>query len=167
MAGNELPHIHVIERAQLSAGAWLEIYEPGQRYNASAIRKEWETIRGILDQSKIATDSTVSFSSRISPGGIELVLNSPSVQKSVPVLISTTYFPSWQRDDREAIYPATPFFMLTFVRQSIHLRFERRWMDWLGLWISAGTLLLVCGTAILSLSLDLRRRKRTDSISTG
>jgi len=150
-ASRELPQIHVIERGPLVPGPWLEIYEPSQHYNTSVIRKEWEAIRAILDQNKIATDSPASFTSRISPGKIELDLNGAAIQKSVPVLISTTYFPSWQRDDHEAIYPATPFFMLTFAQQSIHLTFERRWMDWLGLWISAGMLLLVCGTTILSL----------------
>lgn len=155
----DLPQVQIIERSAQATGGWLEVYEPGQRYGASPIRREWEAIRHILDREKIATDATVAFGSQFSPTAIQVNFDRASIRNEVPVLISTTYFPAWQRDDGAAIYPATPFFMLTFVEQSnqgtIHLRFARRAPDWVGLWFSVGTLALIFVTMIRKRRRDL------------
>lgn len=60
-------------------------------------------------------------------------------QVGLPVLLSTTFHPNWSRDDAEAIYSATPFFMLTFTDHPTHLIFQRNRLDQIGLWVSAVT----------------------------
>lgn len=72
----------------------------------------------------------------------------------VPVLIRTTYHPNWVRADSGPIYTATPFFMLTFVRQQTLLSYERRRTESLSLIVSGGALLILGG----ALAWNYRRR---------
>lgn len=140
----EFRKMHVIDRATQAADDWLEVYEPGQHYQDSAIRQEWEIMRGVLDQEKIATASTISVRGQVEQKTIQVALDRPSENAALPLLISTTYFPGWRRADGEVIYPATPFFMLTFARQSVSLIFARHWLDWAGAGVTVGTLILLC-----------------------
>lgn len=146
---SQFPQAHIIDRPLGAAsGEWLEANRPTFNYGTSAVRRVWREIQQTLDQSKVAVDSEgeIPVKSEKMPLAITIIPGSSTgPSERVPVLISTTYHPNWQRTDGEAIYPATPFFMLTFVREPVQLVFARRPLDWAGFVASAVTLFLLCG----------------------
>lgn len=151
-----LPLARVVERpAGEGPGANVEALEPTFRYNSSPARAAWKEIRRSLDAHKTAVDAP-SVVAEVEPNRIRLTTKAPLFSAdAVPVLIDTTYFPNWRRPEGGEIYAATPFFMLTFVREPAQLVYERRLIDRLGLWASVATLLALCGYAS---SPQLRRR---------
>jgi len=63
----------------------------------------------------------------------------------VPVLIATTYHPNWQGEKSQVIYAAT-----TDVHADLCAPFDtphvrRRWLDRVGVWLSAFTLVALLG----------------------
>ena len=139
----EFPQAKVIERAPEPPGPWLKPGPPTRSYKSSSIRKVWREIQRLLDERKIATDiNAATFTSEVKANTISIEPHA-SLAEGMPVLIKNTYFPNWQRKDGAAVYPVTPFFMLTFVREPTQLVFARRAFDWAGLVISASTLLLL------------------------
>ena len=146
---SDFPQAEIIERTTEEPGAWLASGTPTTHYGTTSIRRVWRAIQQTLDRHKIATGAapTATLSSEIKPSMIS-IRPGANLTEDVPVLITTTFHPNWQREDGEAIYPATPFFMLTFVRESTAFRFARCWSDWLGLMVSMITFLLLCGITI-------------------
>ena len=96
----------------------------------------------MLDQRKVPTD-TQALSGQINQKQIQIDLGTPP-QEPVPVLITTSFHPSWNRTDGQPVYATTPFFMVTFVKVTTQLTYDRHWYDWVALWLSAATLLLLC-----------------------
>lgn len=173
----ELPQAQIITRPAEAPGTWLDSDTPTMSYEQSAIRRVWQQLHEALDQHKIAVAVAVNFNAQANgaipgeskPNQIDIVNIDPggSLTEAVPVLVSTTYHPDWQRTDGAAVYPATPFFMLTFVQRPTALVFARRTVEWLGVWLSAGTLLLLCGvTGWHYRSLLSIRRKRKNAHNT-
>jgi hypothetical protein len=119
---------------------------PGFRYNSSSIRKVWGAIRRALDSHKVPTGTSgLGFGSKIAQKTIEIDPAGTPLMDKLPVLIETSYHPNWHRKDGDAVYAATPFFMLTFVGEPMRLVYERGWWDWVGLSASAVTLIILCG----------------------
>lgn len=141
----DFPHAEVIERQREAPGAWLASGVPTTNYGTSSIRRVWQAIQHTLDRRKIATNSATAapLTSRVEQNTIAIDHQAASAAK-VPVLVSTTYHPNWQRADGAAVYAATPFYMLTFVDGPTKLTFARRRMERLGVAVSAGTLLMLC-----------------------
>jgi hypothetical protein len=78
--------------------------------------------------------------------------------EDLPVLVSTTYSPDWRAREGNRIYAATPFFMLTFLKQPTHLVFARNAADIVVLWASGVSLLSLCAYV----GVGLRRRRRVE-----
>lgn len=145
----DFPLARIIERPSDDPGPWMDsLYGPSHRFQSGPVSQEWAEIRGTLESHKIATEP-VRISGEIDRQRIRLDYSStsPAAAPQVPVLIRTTFHPRWQREDGEAVYSATPMFMLTFVKHSTSLAFQRQWLDRAGLWVSAGALIgLLCLT---------------------
>lgn len=140
----DFPLLEIIERQREEPGETIEALKPSYRYGSSSIRQQWKAIREILDHHKISTGvDPTEVSGEIDQNNIKLVSNSAHNSNSIPVLITNTFHPNWQRGDGSSIYAATPFYMLTFVDQSSTISYGRRWFDRAGLWASAATLLLL------------------------
>jgi hypothetical protein len=141
----EFPGAVIIERPAAGPGDWMEAGAPTRSYETSPVRTTWRELRKVLDERKVAVESGASeaVACRVGPRSIELEPTA-SAAAPLPVLVNTTYFPHWRREDGRDIYAATPFFMLTFVREPTRLVFARRPFDRLGAAVSALTLLLVC-----------------------
>ena len=140
------PFAEIVERPVEDPGKWLEALTPTIRYQSSSIRKTWSAVRRALDTRKQAVNTqATSFESEINQNRISIRVEPPPEADPLPVVIDTTYFPAWHRDDGQAIYAATPFFMLTFIREPVEIVYARRGVDRVSLLISAGTLLLLCG----------------------
>jgi hypothetical protein len=147
---SDFPKATVIERdEEEDQGAWLGNYAATRRYRSSPQRAVWAQIRTILESNKIPTEPA-NVQGTIGPNWIQLGYDGPElpVENSVPVLISTTYHPNWRAERAQAIYPATPMFMLTFVRQPTRIAFARRPLDRTGVWVSAITLVGILGVGV-------------------
>jgi hypothetical protein len=145
----DLPLAQVVGREKQEPGPWLEPYLPKFRYNATDIRRAWGEVRRILDGSKTAVEGADGgeFTNRIDRQAI-LIEPTRSLGAGVPVLVATTYHTNWMREDGQAVYPATPFFSLTFVREPTRMVFERGHLEHLGLIISTLAVLLLCADAV-------------------
>jgi hypothetical protein len=154
----EFPMAEIIERMPEPPGGWIDSIRPSFHYQESAIRKEWQSIRRALERRKVAISTPMqNLASRIDQNTI--TITSPASEtEPVPVLIPTAYFPSWQRGDGESIYATTPFYMLTFVRESTQIVYGRRWSDWLAMMLSILTFLCLLSVGVLS---KMRIRPRT------
>lgn len=149
----EFPRARLIERAPEVPGAWVESLAPSSHYDTSSIRQTWRAIRHALDEHKIVNGEGLAFALVNETTQRSLDINSNSVAPvdlatapgDVAVLIDKTYHPNWQRNDGGTIYAATPFSMLTFIRQPTHLTFARTRKDQAALMGSAATFALLCG----------------------
>ncbi|HEY8409796.1 MAG TPA: hypothetical protein VIK76_00255, partial [Pyrinomonadaceae bacterium] len=134
---NDFPNATIVERSVDDPAYWLDNEWPRHRYSESGIRKQWSQIRKVLDEHKIPTEA-VAINADSKPRDISISLQSDvgtAPQAGVPVLISTTFHPNWQSEN--ALYMASPMFMLTFVHGPTELHFARRTIDYAGLWASA------------------------------
>lgn len=145
----DLPLARVVEREKQESGPWLEPNLPKFRYNATDIRRAWGEVRRILDERKTAVEGADrgAFTHRIDPQAILIEPTRPP-GVSVPVLVATTYHTNWRRVDGQAVYPATPFFSLTFVREPTRMVFARVSLERFGLIVSALALLFLCADAV-------------------
>jgi hypothetical protein len=137
----DFPHAKVIESWTGDPGEWMQnTLEATFNYSQSPLRAEWTAIRSILENNKIPTGAPV-VNGDIKQNSIRVdTTAAPASGGDVPVLIRTSFHPNWQRSDGGHLYIATPAFILTFVRQPVTIEFRRRLLDWLGLAISAVTL---------------------------
>jgi len=142
---SEFPLLEIIDRPSDGIGETIESLKPAYHYNQSSIRQQWKKIHSALDRNKLPINvAPSSVTGEIEQNNIKLTA-SPNQQSSpTPVLIANTFHPNWQRTDGKSIYAATPFYMLTFVDQSVIITYGRRWFDTIALWISAGSFLLLC-----------------------
>lgn len=141
----DFPQATIINRVPEEPGEWLKPGAPTQNYETSNIRQQWRQIEQILDRHKIPvnTNAITDVTGQVEQNKVSINLSEP-VAESVPVVVDMTYHPNWQRNDGAAIYPTTPFFMLTFVGEPAQIQFARQTSDWIGLAISAVTFLLLC-----------------------
>lgn len=65
------------------------------------------------------------------------------VKREVPVLIKTSYFPWWTRDDKSPIYLVTPTYMLTFAQDSFSIKFKTSKSVYWGIGVSLATMLVL------------------------
>jgi hypothetical protein len=147
----DFPHAVIIERSSAEPEEWLVAEGASRRYNESLIRKQWQQIRHVLENEKIPTGSSTELASNLTEKAIELDVSEP-LGEGVPVLIRTSYHPNWQRTDGIPVYPTTPFFMLTFIKDDTRIVYGRRWMDRIALYSSAALFGLVCFLTIRSSS---------------
>jgi hypothetical protein len=163
---SDFPLATTIERPLEEPGKWLEALAPTSRYGSSAIRKTWGEIRRALDSHKEATGaSAITVNGNVRQNSIHIDITPTLEGKDLPVMIDTTYFPAWRRDDGKPIYAATPLFMITFVREPIRISYGRRWIDLVALFISGTTLFLLSVTVVFNYRIPfLRLVKRHFSI---
>jgi hypothetical protein len=146
----EFPHAVIIERSSAEPEEWLVAEGASRRYNESLIRKQWQQIRRVLENEKIPTGFSTELASTVRGKAIELDVPKP-LGSGVPVLISMSYHPNWQRTDGLPVYPTTPFFMLTFIKDDTRIVYGRSWVDRIALYSSAALFGLVCFLSIRSL----------------
>jgi hypothetical protein len=160
---HDFPKATIIERNNEEwKGPWLETLSASRRYGGSSPRVVWGQIRAILESNKIPVDAA-NIQGQLGQNWIEVNYDGAarSVDNSVPVLIATTYHPNWQRPDSEAVYAATPMFMMTFVRQPTRLMFARKQVEKTGVWVSAFTLAAMVGFAGWNGARQLWPRRRS------
>lgn len=153
----EFARLEIIERKAEAPGEWIEPGPPTRDYEASQGRRIWRSLQRILDAGKEAVIEPKAMNGQVGVNSIDVAPSTP-LAEAVPVLINTTFHPNWRRTDGEQLYPVTPFWMLTFVREPVHLTFARRSSDWAGLAASAMTLLLLCGVLIWGYGGEAARR---------
>lgn len=143
----EFPNAVIIDRSAGDSDQWLESEGPTFRYNKSEIRKEWQAIRRILESQKIPVNFSASITSDIKDKAIRLGVTE-ILTDGTPILVRVSYHPNWRRPDGAGIYATTPFFMLTFVEESVSLVYGRRWFDWIALFFSLLTFVFLCFFAV-------------------
>jgi len=159
------PYLEIVGRQLEKSGEMVEALEPTYRYNASSIRQQWKTIRGILERNKVPTDGSPSeVAAEISHNSIKLNYSAEHRGDPVPVLISTTFHPNWRRNDSAPVYAATPFYMLTFVDKPTIINYGRQGYERLGLWTSGTTLVLLFFMTGFSVLRSLVGRHRKSSV---
>jgi hypothetical protein len=166
----DFPNAEIISRENEPPGEWLEANEPTGSFGNSSGRKVWKAIRQTLDSHKTPVDNVASLSIKMDQQNMSIDPGA-TLANEVPVLIATTYHPNWVRADKEPIYTATPFLMLTFVRQQTLLSYERQSTEWLSMIVSGSALLvlacsgfarkaliglLLCATSVSSVPLWLK-----------
>lgn len=142
-ARSQFPGLQVIERSPEDAGPVMEAIAPSYHYGTTSIRQQWFEIRRILENNKVAIQATGSINFGVDRDTITIDYGGNPQGQMVPVLVPTTFHPNWYRDDKEPLYTATPFYILTFVDRSVRLHFARQRLDSGAVWISAGTVVLL------------------------
>jgi hypothetical protein len=141
----DFPLAEVIERPPEPQGEWIEAGSPSFRYGASAIRGEWQAIQRSLHQHTAPTGvPATAVKGEVRQNAIQIDPVADTSENLTPVLIETTYHPSWRREDGRDIYAATPFFMLTFVHKPTRILYTRGWFDKVALLASVGAFLSLC-----------------------
>lgn len=158
----EFPKLEIIERPKgANLGKMLKSDHPTVHYNGSSIRQMWQKIRQVLEAYKVPTEiNQTQLTGQKLNNQIKVVLSSP---EAVPILITNTFHPGWSRTDNTAIYPATPFYQLTFANQPIELTYRRSSVDKIGLLISSIFLIGLLGFGILSLLKGINKNTFTDT----
>lgn len=148
---SEFPHAHVVERPPAEPpGERVESFQPSFHYDESLIRRLWRDVRAALESEKVAVNEDpsdgASASVKTQLGRNEMTLTPAATRAAtdLPLLVATTYSPDWRAREGNRIYPATPFFMLTFARGPVHLAYTRSALDRAGLWASGLALLALC-----------------------
>ncbi|HEX6718713.1 MAG TPA: hypothetical protein VF088_16525 [Pyrinomonadaceae bacterium] len=143
----DFPMAEVVERQTSDPGEWMSNIQRGPTfdYSLSPLRSEWAAIRRILETHKVPTQAA-GVSGQVDQ--YKLNINSPQSSEAIPVLLRVSYHPNWLRSDGGALYMASPAFMLAFVHQSVSITYQRRLLDYVGLYISGVTLI-----ALLSLTI--------------
>jgi hypothetical protein len=157
----EFPSLEIIDGPVEEAGETIEALKPTYHYNQSSIRQLWLRIHAVLDRKKIPTNATSSsVTGELAQNFIKVNASTNQQTGAVPVLIAKTFHPNWQRTDGKSIYAATPFYMLAFVDQSASVVYGRHWFDRVGLWASAGSLLILSFLTVIVLGARLLAKAR-------
>lgn len=153
----EFPKLEIIERPKYeNSGEMLKSDHPTFHYNESPIRQMWQRIRQILEANKIPTQiNEAQITGQKFNNQIKINLIS---SEELPVLIPSTFHPNWTRTDNAAIYPATPFYQLTFANQPIELKYGRNTFDKMGLYVS-GIFLIGLFSFIIVSVLNTEKKK--------
>lgn len=164
---SNFPKATVINRSTEEPGDWLKSGAPSRNYETSQIRQIWRQIQTTLDHNKIAVAKSADFTITSQVSQSKITVNLTELRnKSVPIVFNTTYHPNWKRKDGTTIYPATPFFMLTFVEKPIQIEFARQTFDRIGLIISAATFLLLCVSLFWNYTKQMSERANSDNQNT-
>jgi len=137
----DFPKLDIIERADVGPGEPMEALQPNKHYRDNPVRQAWGAIHIALEKSKLPVTQggdnipTEFAQNRISIGAQLVKPDSP-----VPVLVANTFHPNWKREDGATVYPATPFYTLTFADGPVRLVYGRVWYEKLATWVSAATL---------------------------
>lgn len=153
---SELPHAVIVERKNDELGDWIDAQEPTHYYDNSPVRAVWKEIRANLEQEKQSAAQT-GIKADVREKEIQLSVNSGSATEATPVLIAQTFHSNWTRTDGEKLYPATPFFTLTFLQDQANLRFTRDRYDTFALWLSLGTFVVLSVTCVADFVKSSRR----------
>ena len=151
---SEFPKAVVIQRIAENRNDWVEGVEPSHSYNASSIRSLWKSVRQALEQEK--TPIAENVQAQMDQTAIHVTPAAGVPGKNIPVLIAQTYNPKWVRRDQAQVYPATPFFSVTFIDRDTLMVFERDRIDRFSIWISLIALVAVVLVAAISLVKRLR-----------
>jgi hypothetical protein len=147
-ARSEFPRAEIIDPMSDEAEKILEAVKPAGHYQGSPIRQEWMAIRRAVERHKVAVEThATEVTAEIDNASIYVRL-AGKTSEPAPILIETTCFPSWVRDDDTPIYAATPFFMVTFVQETARILYVRSWIDYVALIVSGISLLVVCGPMV-------------------
>ncbi len=140
---SELPHGIIVQRNADKQPEWFGGVTPWQSLNRSNLRKEWRFIEGIIESSRtpVHTDELQAALSH-DDDSFSVAMTGTSVGR-VPLLIRITFHPGWTRTDGEPIYPATPFFMLTFANGSFQAKFQRDAVERLAVGLSGSVFSLL------------------------
>ncbi len=76
------------------------------------------------------------------------------LEKEVPIVIKTSYYPSWKNSNGSPVYLASPTFMLTYAKEDFILTFETPLSVYVGYTLSAMTL-------VIAIALFYRDKKRS------
>lgn len=141
---SEFSKLEIIERPQITQrGEMLKSDHPSFHYNGTSIRQMWQRLREILDKNKIPTGvNNGSISAQKLPNRININF---AAAEETPILITNTFHPRWKRSDDGEIYPATPFYQLTFLKEPTTLIYAKSPYDQTAFWISALTLISLIG----------------------
>jgi hypothetical protein len=142
---SEFPLATVVERVPEPPGEMLRFDVPTMSYESTSIRRAWREIRRTLEANKIPAEAA-ALSVNIREEELSVHPTAP-LSGSVPMLVKTTFHPSWLREDGRPTYSATPFFTLTFVRGPVRIKYERQWSEWVSIYCSAGGFILLCSYA--------------------
>jgi hypothetical protein len=149
----ELPHAVIIMRKGANPNAdwfgatsWFSLDE-------GRLRNEWRLIKGVIEESKVPVNTSgIELSSSQVDGDLSVRMNG-TASSMLPVLVRTTFHPGWRRGDGLRLYPATPFFILTFADRSFQAKFQRNGIEWASLVISgcmlSGLLLILLSRRII------------------
>ncbi|HKY04250.1 MAG TPA: hypothetical protein VJQ56_05150 [Blastocatellia bacterium] len=145
----DFPLARIVERRAEAPGEWIEGDTPRAHYDHSSIRRTWLSIREALAETR-ARVAGPQVAGTVGERSIEIKTAGTIEGESIPVVIDTTFSPNWRRDDKEPIYPVTPFFMLTFVDKDARIEYGRGTAAKAGLalsvlFLSAVALLFVAG----------------------
>lgn len=154
---SELKNVTFIERQKDPKPYWFGATDGWVSLEEQPLRKEWRLIQAALDNSKIPVNlglGSVSFEQ----GDRSFAVSVNQAPARLPILVRTTFHPSWERTDGSPMYATTPFFVLTFADRSFDATFHRTRIDKLALLISGLTL---CGLVVL-LVVPKRVRRRGD-----
>jgi hypothetical protein len=139
---SEFPQAVIVTRHPEQSNEPIRSLEPEFHYDESAVRNEWRAIRAALDTGKVKVPTEI-INDSYADNRISIMPASPRPNIRLPVLLSTTYHPNWQRTDADPVYAATPFFMLTFLDHPTVLVYERYWYEQAGGLLSAIVLLSI------------------------
>lgn len=142
----EFPQAEIVERGAGEAEGRLDSDRPTRSYDDSPVRMTWRRLQQALDRRKVPAGGA-PFSGVLKGQSIEIA-PAQGATGETPALLAATYHPRWRRADGGRVYAASPFLMLTSVRGPTSLVFERVWYERAALWVSAGTLLLLCSLCL-------------------
>jgi hypothetical protein len=148
----DFPKLDIIERSDTAPGNTMEALHPTRHYRDNPIRLAWGSIRLALDTSKLpVAHGGDNIPTELAQDGISIGAQPVKADSPVPVLVAHTFHPNWRREDGGTIYPATPFYTLTFADAPVRLIYGRAWYERLAIWISVATLAVVCFWLIWSI----------------
>jgi hypothetical protein len=135
---SELPHALIVRREPETHSEWLNRSMPWLELDQSRIRNEWRLIQEAMENGKVSsTSDTGQASLSGDDAGISVTIPDTKGAK-VPVLVRMTFHPDWIRPDGQLIYPASPFFMLTYASGPFTARFRRTAIERAAAAVSAG-----------------------------
>lgn len=120
----------------------------GRKSNVNTLRIQMQYIFNLLEEIKIPIPQGLKTKEALfSKNNIKVTFEKP-IEKPIPILVKSSYFPGWKRTDGESIYITTPTFILTYAQNDFDLVFETTNPVKIGFFIS---LLTIVSGSILTL----------------
>ncbi len=132
---DEFRNLDIVERpGRAESPRMLNSNHPTKHYEKSPIRALWKKLRQSLEARKFPVPSDPHrISAQKSRNRIDIDVE---CEKNVPVVISNTFHPGWNRTDGRMVYATTPFYQLSFANRPFELVYGRSSRDRVALWIS-------------------------------